>query len=192
MRLAFPDSTLASWIFVRWPDVQYGRFVTNVLSADICWVLKTWLQFLDSLHTNDNRLAGGRNPIDNMFGGLVAMNFIFPYDLGSCHHPNWRTPSFFRGVGFKPPNHQPILPLMLVLSLVYPGFVANRGSQDNKNLAEDFKSTPDSSDGFPVGSFFRSSILAVEILRWVQFCLVKSCLFLSMAVSGTQLEVPTM
>ena len=29
------------------------------------------------------------------------MNFIFPY-IGNNHHPNWRTPSFFRGVGIPP------------------------------------------------------------------------------------------
>ena len=31
--------------------------------------------------------------------------FIFPLILGLCHHPNWRTPSFFRGVGIL--AHQP-------------------------------------------------------------------------------------
>ena len=30
------------------------------------------------------------------------MNFIFPYNCWECHHPNWRTPSFFRGVGIPP------------------------------------------------------------------------------------------
>ena len=28
--------------------------------------------------------------------------FTFPYILGLCHHPNWRTPSFFRGVAEPP------------------------------------------------------------------------------------------
>ena len=31
---------------------------------------------------------------------------IFPLILGCCHHPNWRTPSFFRGVAC---NHQAVL-----------------------------------------------------------------------------------
>ena len=39
-----------------------------------------------------------------LVGGLVAMNFIFPEILGFDYHPNWRTPSFFRGVQT---NHQP-------------------------------------------------------------------------------------
>ena len=30
--------------------------------------------------------------------------FIFPFTW-ECHHPNWRTPSFFRGEGW---NHQPV------------------------------------------------------------------------------------
>ena len=29
------------------------------------------------------------------------MKFIFPY-IGNNHHPNWQTPSFFRGVGIPP------------------------------------------------------------------------------------------
>ena len=33
---------------------------------------------------------------------LVVWNMNFIY--WECHHPNWRTPSFFRGVGW---NHQP-------------------------------------------------------------------------------------
>ena len=37
---------------------------------------------------------------------LVVWNMalIFPF-AWECHHPNWRTPSFFRGVGW---NHQPV------------------------------------------------------------------------------------
>ena len=33
---------------------------------------------------------------------MVVWN-IFPFSW-ECHHPNWRSPSFFRGVGW---NHQP-------------------------------------------------------------------------------------
>ena len=41
----------------------------------------------------------------NLVGGLVAIEFgIFPYILGCCHHPNWRTLIFFRGVALA---HQP-------------------------------------------------------------------------------------
>ena len=35
------------------------------------------------------------------------MNFIFPFSW-ACHNPNWRTPSFFRGVGSTWLNHQPV------------------------------------------------------------------------------------
>ena len=44
---------------------------------------------------------------DSWFGGdwNHGMDYYdFPYILWKCHHPNWRTPSFFRGVGW---NHQP-------------------------------------------------------------------------------------
>ena len=38
-----------------------------------------------------------------LVAGLVAMNFIFPYGLGCCHHPNWRTHIFQRGFS-QPPS----------------------------------------------------------------------------------------
>ena len=45
-------------------------------------------------------LTGGHyGKLSWLVGGLVAMNFIVPLILGFCHHPNWRSPSFFRGVG---------------------------------------------------------------------------------------------
>ena len=31
--------------------------------------------------------------------------FIFPYENWEFHNPNWRTPSFFRGVGIPPTSH---------------------------------------------------------------------------------------
>ena len=39
-----------------------------------------------------------------LVGGLVAIWIIFPEILGCIHHPNWRSPSFFRGVAFKTTN----------------------------------------------------------------------------------------
>ena len=34
----------------------------------------------------------------------IAIFLIFPWILGCIHHPNWRTPSFFREVGIQPPT----------------------------------------------------------------------------------------
>ena len=44
-------------------------------------------------------------PIQKLVGGDWNMALIFPFswELGICYHPNWRTPSFFRGVG-QPPS----------------------------------------------------------------------------------------
>jgi hypothetical protein len=33
---------------------------------------------------------------------LVVWNMFFSLYIGQCHDPNWRTPSFFRGVGIPP------------------------------------------------------------------------------------------
>ena len=48
--------------------------------------------------------------VPQLVGGLVAINVIFPYIgnipliLGCDDHPNWRSPSFFRGVFPQPPT----------------------------------------------------------------------------------------
>jgi hypothetical protein len=39
-----------------------------------------------------------------LVGGLEHDFFDFPIILGMENHPNWRTPSFFRGVRLKPPT----------------------------------------------------------------------------------------
>jgi len=43
------------------------------------------------------------NIIPGWWFGTWILLYDFPYSW-ECHHPNWRTPSFFRGVGW---NHQP-------------------------------------------------------------------------------------
>ena len=42
----------------------------------------------------------------NLVAGLLAINFIFPWLLGLCHHPNWRTHIFQVGVAHQPTNQQ--------------------------------------------------------------------------------------
>ena len=38
---------------------------------------------------------------------------FFSHILGCCHHPNWRTPSFFRGVALAhQPDHHPIIKII--------------------------------------------------------------------------------
>ena len=39
--------------------------------------------------------------------------WIVPLILGCCHHPNWRTPSFFRGV--QTPNHQSVIDIYIYI-----------------------------------------------------------------------------
>ena len=43
--------------------------------------------------------------VNNYWLVVWNMNFMDDFSIyWECHHPNWRTPSFFRGVGFKPPT----------------------------------------------------------------------------------------
>ena len=44
-------------------------------------------------------------PSQTVSGWWFGTWILFFHILGDCHHPNWRTPSFFRGVGW---NHQPV------------------------------------------------------------------------------------
>ena len=68
---------------------------------------------LDRYQTNPRCFTG-----ESLVGGLVAMNFIFPKKKWEClHHPNWRNPSFFRGVAR---NHQPVSIEHCHLWLIYP------------------------------------------------------------------------
>jgi hypothetical protein len=39
-----------------------------------------------------------------LVGGLEHDFFDFPFSW-ECHHPNWRTPTFFRGVGIPPTRY---------------------------------------------------------------------------------------
>ena len=54
-------------------------------------------------HVKRERLELACQYIICLVGGLVAMNFIFPFILGMSNHPNWRTHIFQRG-GPGPPT----------------------------------------------------------------------------------------
>ena len=45
----------------------------------------------------------------NLVGGLEPWDFMTFYILGMENHPNWRTPSFFRGVGIPPTSNKWLL-----------------------------------------------------------------------------------
>ena len=57
--------------------------------------------------------------IYTLVGGLEHDFYFSIY--WECHHPNWRTPSFFRGVGIPPLNHQPDMYLDVSLASIWCG-----------------------------------------------------------------------
>ena len=87
----------------------------TLFSDPIPW--SYWYSFLfdhiDDHHDHQASVTGiGSKPLNTHSTSLDPiwlvvwnMNFIFPFSW-EFHHPNWRTPSFFRGVGL---NHQPVL-----------------------------------------------------------------------------------
>ena len=72
-----------------WEAYQYGDgfCVTN-------WI---WLGYINGIYSGLMGLMTGW-----WFGTWMDYDFPFSWE---CHHLNWRTPSFFRGVGW---NHQPV------------------------------------------------------------------------------------
>ena len=69
--------------------------------TDVAWTegVSSWTVGPGPVMKNMNSNIG----LSYLVGGLEPWNFmIFPY--WEFHHPNWRTPSFFRGVA---KNHQP-------------------------------------------------------------------------------------
>ena len=81
-------SFLAVWWFDEW--------------CDIIWLVVTGTFGLFSIiYTN-----GETWNINGILIWLVVWNMAFMtfHNIWECHRPNWRTPSFFRGVGEKPPT----------------------------------------------------------------------------------------
>ena len=54
-------------------------------------------------------VASRVNPIKTSLitGWWFGTSILFSHDYWECHHPNWRTPSFFRTGWLK--NHQPVM-----------------------------------------------------------------------------------
>ena len=91
---------------------------------DMSWPMAAWfvLEFQSQNHPNlsvPSLISWSmilKLVFSEMVGGLEH-ELYFPY-MGN-NHPNWRTPSFFRGVGL---NHQPVIviPVIPLLSHYYP------------------------------------------------------------------------
>ena len=65
------------------------------------------------------------NPLNTIVISTINHSYHQYYLVGSlehvsiyweCHNPNWRSPSFFRGVGL---NHQPVMIINIPISLVF-------------------------------------------------------------------------
>ena len=92
---------------ILWPN-HYGMMIPNgVWRAQRlagCHP-RNWLSFLGFVIVGPDISP---DFMDNIYehilvGGLEHGFYDFPFSW-ECHHPNWRTPWFFRGVGL---NHQP-------------------------------------------------------------------------------------
>ena len=89
------DSLLPGEVPEGKPGQKYGfdrpKWRFHGISPNFDWFCR-WGILQDHNLTEDDTLVGG-----------LEHFFIFPY-IGN-NHPNWRTPSFFRGVGIPPTSH---------------------------------------------------------------------------------------
>jgi len=88
------------WVFLE--DILHrlqGWFhpSSSSLSCRIHWII-VWC-----LNIEDVEKMMFPEKMNKLVGALEHEFYYFPY-IEKCHHPKWRTPSFFRGVGW---NHQP-------------------------------------------------------------------------------------
>ena len=69
----------------------------------------------------------------HLVGGLEYLSIYW-----ECHHPNWRTPSFFKGVG-QPPTRDPGMYYndLTVMSLEYTGMIV-RFAEHHHHMAVTF------------------------------------------------------
>ena len=72
---------------------------------------------------NTPRLGPNLNRSNNHWLVVWNIAFIFPFSW-ERHHPNWRTPSFFRGVGL---NHQPDHVFWVLFLQIHPPKLTKRG-----------------------------------------------------------------
>ena len=67
------------------------------------WTIYIYIEYL---FWNKEVMTCWSYNIDLFTGWWFGCHFLFSHKiLGCCHHPNWRTPSFFRGVALA---HQPV------------------------------------------------------------------------------------
>ena len=97
--------------------LQYMIFVDTLWYFLHMAKWKLWI-FHWSRTWDKHRTTYSRN--NHMISGWWFGTFFFPFSW-EFHHPNWRTPSFFRGVGIPPTSSFPAMWTGLVLT--HPQYV---------------------------------------------------------------------
>jgi len=90
----------------RWPGPRSVGWKTILIAADVMWINVDvmWMFHVDLCGCVLVKSVECSKPsVIPLLVGALEHQFYFPFSW-ECHHPNWRTPSFFRGVGL---NHQP-------------------------------------------------------------------------------------
>ena len=98
------DSFISSWscnVF----DISLSC-IRNICHGSkwICLVL--WNMIFNGILMVNNGILMVNKYSAWCFGTMEFYDFPILFIYWECHHPNWRTPWFFRGVGL---NHQPVM-----------------------------------------------------------------------------------
>ena len=82
------------WLMIRWGILTRLSNMSWRPSQSMRWI--PWPSYWRAVEVMAHR---------NRFTAWWWLEHVFFFILGSCHHPNWRSPSFFRGVSS---NHQAV------------------------------------------------------------------------------------
>ena len=104
------------------PNIVYTWISRDMFQRSLWWIFQTgvrariWQKCMTK-HGKTSSVAGswdimgcflameGFSNLTKDCDWLVVWNMFYFSIYWECHHPNWQTPSFFRGVGW---NHQPV------------------------------------------------------------------------------------
>ena len=127
------------------PGGWFGTFFSRNI-GEFLIIPSDELIFLSGSTTRQEPYFAVSWSLDHLWLVVWNMNFIFPLILGCDYHPNWRTPSFFRGVALahQPVEFEPFFLRMLVL----PGHWDPSGAEILKlrsaaNVHEQWQKSPD-------------------------------------------------
>ena len=90
----YPNSSTLKWVPMLMKQWNFGCYISR---QSAIWLLITWWVILMTWCWSWCKRTPHKNG--------KCLDHIFSHFFWECHHPNWRSPSFFRGVGQPPTRY---------------------------------------------------------------------------------------